>query len=1339
MGKTTYKDIFDFSDDNEIKKAIEAIRALNAEHERLITNVAKGRTKFTDSIKSEGEAIVKLTGGLKKLDAQREDNQDTIIKSAKAVDESAKKVNELSKAIKGADQIEKEFGKSVESLRSRLKAQRKEFELLKDPLTKDAQKAKELGLSMRNLKNEIKEVTAITKTQNNAFERSAGSYNALTKRTNELRAQLKNLPGAFDKSAKGSLAFKKRSRELTTEINNNNTKLKQFDKTLGDNFRNVGNYKSAIQGAGSSLRSFALQLTAATLGLQALLMAGKEGFKTFVDFEFTMAQVKAISGATADEFERLDGLAKDLGSTTASTASDIASLELELSKLGFSTQEIIDATPAINALAIAMGEDLGETAKTVASTINAFGLEAADAASISNKFAAIANKSAVSLNDMGTVIGNVGKVAASAGISLDTTLALVGKLKDNAQDASTASTSLRNILLELSTTNSKLSKQVGFAVKSEEDLFKALDILADKGIDVNKVLDEGTDSLSALGEAGEVTGKRTATSLLILVDMRDKVKELSNEVLVAEDALDKFTAIMAGTTKVALAETASAMQGFAIELFTALKPAIKAVLGVIIQLFSAMKAGVQIIQEQKDLFIALGVAILAFNTQMILNTANTIKNTIVKKASTIATKLFTKATWESTKAMLANPVGLLALAFIGLALALKKAEETSEVYTKIQEGENEITERAAFQTKVLDEAKNLLAETTKELGTLTDEEIEQRIDTIKGLRAQTLFEILLLEAKNKSLAITAEQLTFAEKINTSIASTIGATKQLARVEESKNERILESTRETTEKINALKQSILDLDFDIDKFEEQFDKNREDRSKKQKARTDQELSDARKLALFRLELQAQAIQREIDLQEKASKEFLQLSQDLKDKLIDIELFKREGLLAESELTESAKLLIIEKSNEEIEKISRNSSKVINKQREEDAKKAEEEAKKALENIKKFEAELAAILKEDDEDDSEFENQEKEKDKLKSFLLSKQGGEQIKAFKELEQLRTDDLISENEYIIRLEQIRDDYEKGIIDGMKEIFGSSREIQELETAMMKRQNDKRKQDAKETWKAIGAFAMEAFNVATQLASDTAQRQVEDSEFRLERLEAERTRDVELAGDNEEQKRLINEKAAIDRAVLEEQRRKALIKQAKIEKATALLGAIVNTARGVAAALPIIPLSILVGALGAVQIATIAAQPIPAFAKGTTNAPSGYAIVAEEGPEAIKSKDGSVEIAYRPQKKLLKGGETIYTAKQTRSISETALNSQFETVGNESDVYVNNNNSINEQSENRSFEKELMKEISNGQKEVIKAVKGMERFSFEGTARGLRAYAKSVKGRTELLNSRYG
>jgi hypothetical protein len=105
--------------------------------------------------------------------------------------------------------------------------------------------------------------------------------------------------------------------------------------------------------------------------------------------------------------------------------------------------------------------------------------------------------------------------------------------------------------------------------------------------------------------------------------------------------------------------------------------------------------------------------------------------------------------------------------------------------------------------------------------------------------------------------------------------------------------------------------------------------------------------------------------------------------------------------------------------------------------------------------------------------------------------------------------------------------------------------------------------------------------------AADTQRRQEE-----LAALSAQQEEELRLAGDNEQKKDLIRQKYAI-------KEREIKRKQAEADKRKAIFDAIVGTAVAVIGALPNFVLAAIVGALGAAQIALIAAQPIPKFAKG--------------------------------------------------------------------------------------------------------------------------------------------
>ena len=136
-----------------------------------------------------------------------------------------------------------------------------------------------------------------------------------------------------------------------------------------------------IKSAKSQLRKFASQVTdlsrtiAASAGLIAVAF-GKQFTKEFVDFEFAMAKVKAITQATGKEFKLLKDEALRLGAQTQLTAVQISGLQLVLSKLGFDPGQINDMTESISNLSIALGEDLALAGRTMGAVLKSFEMEA---------------------------------------------------------------------------------------------------------------------------------------------------------------------------------------------------------------------------------------------------------------------------------------------------------------------------------------------------------------------------------------------------------------------------------------------------------------------------------------------------------------------------------------------------------------------------------------------------------------------------------------------------------------------------------------------------------------------------------------------------------------------------------------------------------------------------------------------------------------------------------------------------------------------------------------------------------------------------------------------------
>ena len=157
-----------------------------------------------------------------------------------------------------------------------------------------------------------------------------------------------------------------------------------------------------MQNVGSTIASVGKGLT---LGVTApLLGIGAASVKTAMSFEKQMNRVKAISGATGNDFDKLRNQAIKLGADSVFSATEVAQAQEMMASAGFDTNEIYSAMPGIMDLAAASGGDMALAGEAVATAMNQFGLEASDASHVADIFARAAADTNAEVTDMAKII-----------------------------------------------------------------------------------------------------------------------------------------------------------------------------------------------------------------------------------------------------------------------------------------------------------------------------------------------------------------------------------------------------------------------------------------------------------------------------------------------------------------------------------------------------------------------------------------------------------------------------------------------------------------------------------------------------------------------------------------------------------------------------------------------------------------------------------------------------------------------------------------------------------------------------------------------------------------------
>lgn len=326
--------------------------------------------------------------------------------------------------------------------------------------------------------------------------------------------------------------------------------------------REAQNQTKGVESSLTGLAKKAGGVALAFFGTQGLVNAFTSATRTGAEFEQNLKNLGVISGATGGKLRQLEQSALKLGGSTKFTASEVANLQIEFSKLGFTSDEILQVTEGTLNLSTAFGTDLASTASIAGSTLRAFGLDAGETTRLTDVMAESFSSTALDMGKFTGAMSFVAPVAKVAGFSVEETTAILGTLANAGIDGSMAGTALRQIFLELSNESSKLSQRLGGSVSSSEELIDALNKLTDEGI--------GT------AEMKELVGQRAVSAFSVLLDGSETVGELATQFDNATGAGQRMATEMLDTLDARFAILQSATDDLKIAFFETFDDALKA-------------------------------------------------------------------------------------------------------------------------------------------------------------------------------------------------------------------------------------------------------------------------------------------------------------------------------------------------------------------------------------------------------------------------------------------------------------------------------------------------------------------------------------------------------------------------------------------------------------------------------------------------------------------------------------------------------------------------------------------------------------------------------------------
>lgn len=256
----------------------------------------------------------------------------------------------------------------------------------------------------------------------------------------------------------------------TTQLTAETTRLETEVDKLKDQQVDL---KKTMDEAGEGAKGFgeksvealdAVESVLATAGIAKALGEIKDAYmdciNTAGDFEASMSNVEALSGASGDELESLSDKAKEMGATTKFTAGESADALSYMALAGWNTQSMLEGISPVLNLAAAANMDLAQASDIVTDYLTAFGLKASDTAHFVDVMAYAMAHSNTDVIQLGEAYKACASTATSLGYSVEETTAVLATMANAGVKGGEAGTALNAIFTRLATNTKKCGDEL---------------------------------------------------------------------------------------------------------------------------------------------------------------------------------------------------------------------------------------------------------------------------------------------------------------------------------------------------------------------------------------------------------------------------------------------------------------------------------------------------------------------------------------------------------------------------------------------------------------------------------------------------------------------------------------------------------------------------------------------------------------------------------------------------------------------------------------------------------------------------------------------------------------
>ena len=421
---------------------------------------------------------------------------------------------------------------------------------------------------------DLRQKAADAKEQFEGGKISESQYKAIQQELAETSVKLKDLkdqkkaldeefgnpisPEQYDALQREIVQTEQDLRKLEDAADDTGDEMEDLDKSadkvgisLGDMVKN-----KLVDLAGDALRNIG----------QKAVEAAKYIVGVGSSFGSAMSEVRAISGASAGDMDRLTAKAKEMGATTKFSATESADAFSYMAMAGWKTEEMLSGIEGVMDLAAASGEDLATTSDIVTDALTAFGESADQSGRLADIMAAASSNANTNVSMMGETFKYAAPVAGALGYSMEDTAVAIGLMANAGIKASQAGTSIRSGLTRLAAPTKQVAEAMDQYGISLTDADGKMLTFREMMIQLREKLG-GLSEVEQTAAASALFGKNAMSGWLAVINGSDAdFDKLTSAIDNSNGAADEMSRIMQDnlTGKVKLLDAALEGLGIAV-------------------------------------------------------------------------------------------------------------------------------------------------------------------------------------------------------------------------------------------------------------------------------------------------------------------------------------------------------------------------------------------------------------------------------------------------------------------------------------------------------------------------------------------------------------------------------------------------------------------------------------------------------------------------------------------------------------------------------------------------------------------------------------------------------